>query len=125
MGAVFLDLDGTLTDPKPGITGSVQFALAQLSMPVPDADDLEWVIGPPLLDSFTKLGATNPAAALDLYRQQYTDQGLFDATVYDRIPEALDALHHDGHRLFLMTAKPYIYATRITRKFGLDTYFES
>ena len=68
MGAVFLDLDGTLTNPKPGITGSVQHALRELNLPVPDADDLEWVIGPALLDSFAKLGAPDPAAAVSFMK---------------------------------------------------------
>ena len=125
MGAVFLDLDGTLTDPKPGITGSVQHALRCLDMPVPEADDLEWVIGPALLDSFARLGAPDPAAALEIYRARYTETGLFEAHVYDGIPAALDAIAAAGHRLFLMTAKPHIYARRITAGFGLDTHLEA
>ena len=52
---LFLDLDGTLTDPKPGITRCVQFALEQLGEPAPPADELTWCIGPPLQDSFAKL----------------------------------------------------------------------
>ena len=125
MGAVFLDLDGTLTDPKPGITGAVQYALRELGLPVPDADDLEWVIGPALLDSFATLGAPDPAAALDLYRSRYTDTGLFEARVYDGIPQALDTLHGAGHHLYLMTAKPHVYAKRITAHFGLDTHLQA
>ena len=30
MDAIFFDLDGTLTDPKPGITRSIQYALDRL-----------------------------------------------------------------------------------------------
>ena len=46
--ALFFDLDGTLTDPKPGITGSIQYALRKLDRPVPSQDELTWCIGPPL-----------------------------------------------------------------------------
>ena len=35
MDAIFLDLDGTLTDPKIGITRSIQYALGALDQPVP------------------------------------------------------------------------------------------
>ncbi len=49
---ILFDLDGTLTDPKQGITGCVQYALRRLGMEAPDADALEPFIGPPLLDSF-------------------------------------------------------------------------
>ena len=55
MGDIFFDLDGTLTDPKPGITRSIQFALDKLDREVPTEDELVWCIGPPLLESFEKL----------------------------------------------------------------------
>ena len=46
------DLDGTLTDPKLGITRSIQHALRKRGLPVPDADSLAPCIGPPLEQSF-------------------------------------------------------------------------
>ena len=49
---ILFDLDGTLTDPKVGITTSVQYALAQFGIQVEDPDSLACFIGPPLLDSF-------------------------------------------------------------------------
>jgi len=121
---VFLDLDGTLTDPKPGITGAVIHTLTVLGMDAPGADDLEWVIGPALLDSFTKLGAPDPQRALAIYREHYTEIGLFNANVYPGVHAALDQIAGAGHRMFLMTAKPHVYATRITAHFGLDSHLE-
>jgi phosphoglycolate phosphatase len=124
MGTVFLDLDGTLTDPKPGITSSVAYALEKLGLPVPSSDDLLWVIGPPLLDSFGQLGAPDPARALALYRERYTDTGLFDNSVYKGIPEALSRLRDGGHRMCLATAKPHVYARRITAHFDLARWMD-
>ena len=124
MSTVFFDLDGTLTDPKPGITGAVAYALERLGLAVPPVDELLWVIGPPLLDSFAKLGAPDPSAALTLYRQRYTDTGLFDNSVYQGIPEALSGLQRDGYRMCLATAKPHVYARRITAHFGLAQWME-
>lgn len=49
--SVFFDLDGTLTDPKIGITRSIQYALEMLDLEAPALDDLNWCIGPPLLQS--------------------------------------------------------------------------
>ena len=57
--AVFLDLDGTLTDPKPGITGCIRYALAKLGRTPPAADDPE---GDPL--TFRLVEA--PPSALDV-----------------------------------------------------------
>jgi phosphoglycolate phosphatase len=58
--AIFLDLDGTLIDPKPGIVGSIAGALRRLDLAVPE--DLTWAIGPPLLESFAALGAPDPVS---------------------------------------------------------------
>ena len=52
---IFFDLDGTLTDPKVGITRCIQHALAALGVTPPDAGDLTWCIGPPLLESFKSM----------------------------------------------------------------------
>ena len=49
---ILFDLDGTLTDPKIGITSCVQYALHKLGIEEPDLDELEPFIGPPLTDSF-------------------------------------------------------------------------
>ncbi|MCK4673682.1 HAD hydrolase-like protein, partial [candidate division WOR-3 bacterium] len=45
---ILFDLDGTLTDPKIGITKSVAYALAKLGITVDDLDSLVHFIGPPL-----------------------------------------------------------------------------
>ena len=52
---ILFDLDGTLTDPKEGITRSIQYALKKLDQPVPEVDNLLWCIGPPLLQSLESL----------------------------------------------------------------------
>ncbi|MBT2131600.1 HAD hydrolase-like protein [Aliiroseovarius lamellibrachiae] len=118
MGAVYWDLDGTLTDPKKGITESIQFALRELDLPVPPADDLTWCIGPALLWSFERLGAHDPEAALAHYRAVYTTKGLYDCTLYDGILQALGAIGAD-HPMHLATAKPHSYAKKITAHYGI------
>ncbi|WP_312714211.1 HAD hydrolase-like protein, partial [Stutzerimonas nitrititolerans] len=45
---ILFDLDGTLTDPREGITRSIQHALARLGIDEPDLAKLEPFIGPPL-----------------------------------------------------------------------------
>ena len=49
---ILFDLDGTLTDPKEGITKSVQYALKAFDIEETNLDKLEPFIGPPLKDSF-------------------------------------------------------------------------
>ena len=126
MDAIFLDLDGTLTDPRIGITHSIQHALARLDRPVPSEDDLLWCIGPPLIASFRKiLGDESEAQrGVALYRERFSDVGLFENTLYDGIHELLTALKAAGPRLFVATSKPHVFASRIIDHFGLARYFE-
>jgi len=127
MDAIFFDLDGTLTDPKPGITRSIRYALQKLDHPaIPSEDELTWCIGPPLRASFVRLlGAeTSADRAVSLYRERFSDVGLFENAIYDGIDDVLTALGNSGHRLFVATSKPHVFADRIIDHFGLRHHFE-
>ena len=122
---VLVDLDGTLIDPKPGLIGSVQYALERLGFPVPPADELLWLIGPPFRVSFPKLfgSAELTECAIAHYRERYFGGAMYEATVYDGIPAALDALSAAGCRLFVATSKPHHYARPILERFDLARRF--
>ena len=124
---ILFDLDGTLVDPKPGLIGSVQYALEQLGHPVPPADELLWLIGPPFRVSFPKLlgSADRVEEAISHYRERYFNGGMYDAVVYDGMPDALAALQAAGHRLIVATSKPHHYARPIVEHFGLAAHFHA
>ena len=121
---VLFDLDGTLTDPKPGITGSIQYALERMGEPVPHADELEWTIGPPLRLNFVRLvGEERADEGVRLYRERFGESGLFENRLIDGIPALLQSLTAQGHRLVVATSKPHVFASRIVTHFNLDPYF--
>jgi phosphoglycolate phosphatase len=126
MHTICFDLDGTLTDPKLGITRSIRHALMETTGEAPEADDLTWCIGPPLLGSFERLlaGRGDAEAALALYRERYSDVGLYENALFPAIPDVLASLTTRGHRLFVATSKVTTYARRIVEHFGLAPYFE-
>ena len=126
MDTIYFDLDGTLTDPKPGITRSIQYALQRLDHPtIPTEDELTWCIGPPLRTSFVKLLGDHAAdRAVALYRERFSDVGLYENRVYDGISEVLTTLRTSGHRLFVATSKAHVFADRIIDHFGLRDHFE-
>jgi phosphoglycolate phosphatase len=126
MIAIYFDLDGTLTDPRPGITRSIQYALRKLDRAAPSEDELTWCIGPPLHASLKKLVGTDDLAdkALSLYRERFADIGLFENEVYPGIEDTLSVLARSGRRLFVATSKPGVYAERIIDHFKLRVYFE-
>src|ERR1700744_530846 len=123
---IFFDLDGTLTDPKPGITGSIQYALAKLGREVPSQDELAWCIGPPLRASFATLlgGEEHADRGVELYRERFGVVGLFENSVYPEIEDVLARLSRTGFRMFVATSKPHVFARRIVNHFGLNGHFE-
>jgi phosphoglycolate phosphatase len=122
---LLFDLDGTLTDPRPGIVGCLRHALARLGRPCPDDDALAACIGPPLRVSFAALLDTRDGALIEeatrLYRERYGVTGLFENRVYDGVPEMLE--HLRGGRLMVATSKMAVFAERIVTHFGLAPYF--
>lgn len=121
---IFFDLDGTLTDPMVGITGSIQFALERLGVDVPEANDLLWCIGPPLLENFqTLVGHDRAPAAVAHYRERFSSVGLYENTPYAGIHDALSAIRSAGLRLCVASSKPQIYVRQILEHFDLIDYF--
>ncbi|WP_434278918.1 HAD-IA family hydrolase [Acinetobacter sp. CE-15] len=126
---ILIDLDGTLTDPKVGITTSARYGLAKVGHPIPDRENIDWIIGPPLKASLAKLlnvEANNILAeqALLGYRERFAVTGLFENHVFDDVAQTLQALKSKGYRLFLATAKPEVYARQILDHFDLLKYFD-
>ena len=121
---VFFDLDGTLTDSAPGILNSCEYALSRLGISRA-REDMYAFIGPPLLDTFTKVTGSPDLGqkALVLYREYFADRGIFENSVYPGIGELLRELAAAGCKNVLATAKPLVYAQRILEHFGLAGYF--
>jgi len=118
------DLDGTLTDPKIGITRSFQYALSYFGI-VEETENLTRFIGPPLRESFSEysLSTSEISIAVEKYREYFARTGIFENTLYDGIPELLNRLVDYEIILGVATNKPTIYARRILEHFMLDSYF--
>jgi phosphoglycolate phosphatase len=130
MRAALLDLDGTIVESGPSITGCVRAAMASVGHPLDPASDLSWVVGPPLHDIFLRL--LEPLGALHMvepaseaYRRDYDNGGLFKAKAYPAVPPVLDAMGGDGWTLLVATSKPAAVARRILTHLGLAGLFRA
>lgn len=124
---LLFDLDGTLTDPKVGITACVQYALASFGIEEPDLDKLEPFIGPPLKDSFMDFYHMNEAdaqAAVEKYRERFHDTGIFENRMYAGIPQMLRTLKSKGLQLAVASSKPTVFVERILEYFDIAKYFK-
>ena len=124
---ILMDLDGTITDPKVGITRSVQYALRSKGLNIEDPDSLCKHIGPPLLSSFMNFYGFSRQEAEELvekYREYFTVTGMYENKVYEGMEELLKRLTQDGKRLIVATSKAEKFAVKILEHFGLAQYFE-
>ena len=120
---IYLDLDGTLTDPYVGITRCILHALDELGFPHPSDEYLHSCIGPPLYDTFPDLvGEELALKAIDLYRERFAEVGWRENEPYDGIHEALQSLADAGHTLFVATSKPHVHAKVIIEHFGMAPF---
>ena len=123
---LLFDLDGTITDPKEGITKSVQYALSKLGIEE-NCENLLKFIGPPLLNSFMDFydfDKEKAELAIKYYRERYSTIGLFENSAIEGIEEVLSKLKEAGFVLAIATSKPTHFAIPICEKYNLDKYFE-
>lgn len=107
-----------------GITRCIQYALDELDLEVPPADQITWCIGPPLLESFqTLVGDGLADQALSLYRERFGEVGWRENAPYEGVAETLAVLADSDLDMFVATSKPSVYARQIVEHFQLSQYF--
>lgn len=126
MLTIFLDLDGTLIDPKEGITLSIQHALREIGAEIPSQNELTWCIGPPLPLSFETL--LGPGADIEEvmhhYRERFAEEGVYEAELYDGIGEMFEAFHDLDAKLWIAASKPHVFAQTIIDHFGISSHVD-
>jgi phosphoglycolate phosphatase len=124
---ILFDLDGTLSDPKFGITSSVQYALAKFGIVEDDLDRLEPFIGPPLAVSFAQVygfDEEQTKQAIAYYRERFVERGMFENVLYAEIPALLARLKAQGKTLCVATSKPTVFAEQILQHFEIASFFD-
>ncbi len=126
---ILFDLDGTLTDPKDGITRCIQFALEEFDVEIPHVDQLTWCIGPPLRESFSRILNTTDGDIIQqaylAYRRRFAEKGMFENFIYPEVLETLREIKESKFKVFLATSKPEIYAKQILEYFDISQFFDT
>lgn len=123
---ILFDLDGTLTDSGEGIMNCVRYAVEKFGMKI-EENQLPGFIGPPLRQHFQEICGVGEAAGnqlVALYRERYTNIGIFENKVYPGIIELLRALKKQGYTICMATSKPEKFALQIAEHFQFAKYFD-
>lgn len=125
---ILFDLDGTLIDSKEGVTNSLKYAFDSLGITDIDYSDIHFMIGPPLYESFeTILGSARKHLIIDAikaFQNHYGAVGLFQNELYDGVKQLLKKLKEAGKNIYLVTAKPTVYAKIILEHRKIIGYFD-
>ncbi len=126
---LLFDLDGTLTDPKEGITKCVQHGLQSIGIIENDEAVLLSFIGPPLQESFPSiynLDEAQTTQAIAAFRQRFSTIGLFENQAFEGAAEMLESIktQYPNKKIALATSKPKDFAVRILEKYDLLQYFD-
>jgi phosphoglycolate phosphatase len=123
--ALIFDLDGTLTDSKPGIVGCLQKVVDARHLG--DRGPLGRFVGPPVEEWAVELlpeGTDEDRAELAHdYRACYDREGWKNNSVFPGVREMLVELHGQGFPLFVCTSKQRHFAVRILDYFELTQLF--
>lgn len=123
---VFFDLDGTLTNSKKGIINALNYSFDHMQRPNPGKDTLQKFIGPALpesLKTFTDIQSdADIAQFIDYFHVYYDERGWRENEVFSGIPEMLALLQNAGLKLAIATAKPEVFAKRISDYFNFTQY---
>ena len=123
---VLLDLDGTLSDSKPGIEASFRYTVATLGHDPEKAGDLGWAVGPPIATSIGRLlaqyGDDRVTEAVAVYRTRYSAVGLYDCAVFPGVIHMLTELRDAGVTMFIATSKRRDFAERVIDHLALRRY---
>ena len=123
---ILFDLDGTVTDPKEGITNSVAHSLRSYGIEVEDKNQLCKFIGPPLYDSYMKyygFSEQKAVEAVERYREYYSVRGIYECLLYPYMETLLKNLNNAGKKVVIATSKPEIFAKKVLEYFSVDKYF--
>ena len=124
--ALIFDLDGTLTDSKPGIVGCLRKVIDARNLG--DQGPLDRFVGPPVEEWTVELlphaSEEERAALARDYRGCYDREGWKNNSVYAGVREMLTGLRDEGYPLFVCTSKHHKFAVRILDLFELTPLFK-
>lgn len=124
---ILFDLDGTITDSKPGIINCIKYALDGKGIMHPADNIFDKMVGPPFRVSMKEfLGLDMPMIEqlITLYRGKYEVDGWRQCKIYDGVTDMLDALKAAGKHLAIATSKPIKFTDIMVRELGLLKYFD-
>lgn len=123
---ILFDFDGTVADTKQGIYDSASYTLSQFGITT-DKETLRKFVGPTLWHSFETLFGFDRAEqerAVNIYREHYSEIGMFEAELYPNMLSTLKNLKSNGYKLGIASAKNESSVLKACKFLGIYDLFD-
>ena len=122
---IIFDVDGTLINSFEGIKYSITKVLTEQNLAIPNDEQLQSFVGPPIEQSFAKFFNISDDSAKNLakrFQTIYGSEGYKRGCLYDGIVETLQVLS-ENYDLYVVTNKNKAYASETLKYYGLYQFF--
>ena len=117
------DLDNTLINNKEGIVASFNYAVNKFNLPTLEKSEIEFMIGIPLSDMFTKVTNKDTSKLVSAFREYYGKKGIYQANLLPGIDSKLKELKELSFTMGIITSKKLEMALRIIEVLQIQNFF--
>jgi phosphoglycolate phosphatase len=130
---VLFDLDGTLVDSAPDLTGALNHTMAQIGVPLVDEASVRHMVGFGALRLIEQgleaggvtLNSDEIAAAFRIFLDHYGDHAADLTKAFPGTDAALQQLKGQGAVMGVCTNKPQMLSDKVLNLLSLDHYFDA
>lgn len=123
---IIFDLDGTLADTSEGIYNCIRYAQEKMGLTPITSEQMRSHIGPPMHESYERnfhLSGQDLEKAVRYHKEYALTKGLFEASLYEGVPELLSQLRELGYKLAVATLKYEETAQKMLTFLKIAQYF--
>lgn len=128
MKTFFFDLDGVLTDSRPGLYASFRAALKAIGLPYLSDCELDEFLGTPLPEMFRSfkrdISLLEIETGIKAFRAEYENSGVKQNCLYPGVLAMLKFLTDHNYSAWIVTSKPEFYAKQVAKFLGIDGYMK-
>jgi len=124
---VLFDMDGTLISSGEGILSSYMLTLEHFGVYDKTPEDLRFMLGPPIRDSFRTLGCFEESQIEDVVtkcREYFAENGMKGFYLFDGVVDMLEALKSKDIKMAVATSARTTSAKECLGHFDIAKYFE-
>lgn len=124
---IIFDLDGTLADTSEGIYNCIRYAQKMMNLPPITDAQMRSHIGPPMHESYERnfhLSGSALEQAIGFHKEYALTKGLYEASLYNGIPQLLSQLKSRGFKLAVATLKYEETAKKMLSFLNVASFFD-